>query len=204
MNVELKKSDCTWLRVLTVVTFCVIVRNMNAQTAAPSIVASGSSPLTAFTAERKALMLEHHALVIRGASLQDIQHWRGQQATRFQNLFGLAQQIAVSAVTRPMVSSRTAKVSANASPALEAFDAERLALENARSEIHNNLLQDLPQNPSPLDAQALLRQEDSDFQQQYAAELQRLSEETRAVSLERKAVIPERHLPLVNASSPLQ
>ena len=122
---------------------------VSAQTGTIPLQESGSSTaLQTYRQELASLLQERRTLVSEGATQQQLQAWRRQNAPQLQALQQLAAQLGSPPSLQPKPTTQQANIPANASSTLADFLTNRASLANARAQIYNQLLQTLPQNPS--------------------------------------------------------
>jgi hypothetical protein len=150
--------------------------------------ASGSSTtLQTFEKEQFALAQEHQALISQGATQQQLEAWRQQNAARFQAQQQLAQALALASALQPMRVNQQTSIPANASGALKDFLTARASLANASAQIYNQLLQDMPANPTQEQVGAMRQQANQAFQEQYAGALQLQAQQAQTITAQSEA-----------------
>ncbi len=143
-----------------------------------------SSTLQTYLQERRALIQQSHALVAQGATQEQLDAWRQQNAAQFQSLQQLARVIGLQSEMRYLPENLTAHIPANASPTFKAFLATRAILANAHAKIHNQLLQSLPDGATQEQVEAMQQQEGQTFEQQYAGDLQLQAQRAQTLAAE--------------------
>jgi len=180
---------------------------VSAQTVENSPQPSGSSStLQTYLQERQTLAQQWRALVAQGASQQQLQAWRQQNAAQFQAQRQLAQTLALASALQPMRVQAFVNIPPNASSTLTDFLTTQANLASARAQIHNQLLQQLPPSATQAQVNAMQQQVAQLMQQQYAGEFQLQAQ--RAQALAAAAPVPLRlvgpvHIP-PDASPQLQ
>jgi hypothetical protein len=144
-----------------------------AQTASVPVQTSGSSDtLQTFQQEWRALAHQWRALVSQGATRQQLKTWQLQNAPQFAAQQQLAQALSLPSALNPARVSQWVNIPASASPTLKDFLTARATLANARAQIHNQLFQSLPANPTQQQVSNMQQQEMQAFQQQEAGDIQ--------------------------------
>jgi hypothetical protein len=179
-----------------------------APTGEASPQASGSSTtLQTYQQEQLALGRERQTLVSQGATQQQLEAWRQQNAARFQAQQQLAQALALASALQPMPVAKGVNIPANASGTLKDFLTTEATLANARAQIHNQLLQALPSGASQ-EISAMQQQEGKIFRQQHAGDLQLQQQRAQSLATESAsqpipipgpAVIPSNATPQLKA-----
>jgi len=155
---------------------------VSGSTAAPA--PSALSTLQTYQQERQTLAQQQRTLISQGATRQQLQAWRQQNAAQFQALQQLAQSLSQASALQPMPVTRQANIPPNASATLADFLTTQASLENARAQIHNQLLQALPSGATQEQVSAMQQQERQIFQQQYAADLQLQAQQAQTLAAE--------------------
>jgi hypothetical protein len=135
-----------------------------------------STQTQAFEAERQTLAGQFSALLANGATLDQIQAWRQQNAAQFASQRQQAQAIAASQPAQPISYITDVDLPANASQTMDDFLTARANLFNLRAQIHNQQLQ---ATGSVDDAAG-----SATFTQQNAAALQAQAQRAQALALE--------------------
>ena len=144
-----------------------------AQTGDVSSLASGSSTtLQTFQQEQGELAQEWLTLVAQGATQQQLDAWRQQNAGRFQAQQQLAQTLATASALQPMPVAARVDIPANASSTLTDFLTTLATLATARGQIHNQLLQAMPAGATQEQVNAMQQQEMQIFRQLHTGDLQ--------------------------------
>jgi hypothetical protein len=156
---------------------------VSAQTGTIPLQESGSSTaLQTYRQELASLLQERRSLVSEGATQQQLQAWRRQNAPQLQALQQLAAQLGSPPSLQPKPTTQQANIPANASSTLADFLTNRASLANARAQIYNQLLQTLPQNPSQEQIGAMMQEQRQIFQQQHAGDLQLQAQRAQALA----------------------
>jgi hypothetical protein len=205
MSADWNKSSGYWIGLLAGL---VMGGTVFAQKASVAPQTSGSSTtLQTYQQELATLVQQRRALVAQGATQQQLQAWQQQNAPQFAALQQLAQNLAQESALQPLPLRQAVNIPANASSTLTDFLTARTSLANGRAQIHNQLLQTLPQNPSQEQISTMMQEETQLFQQQYATDLQpqlQRAQALAAVSASQPHRVPRRVLIPPNATSQLQ
>ena len=157
-----------------------------ATAAAPSAtgtsISDTSSTLTAYGQERQTLIQEWDTLVSQGATPQQIQAWRQQNAANFALQQQRAEALSAADYYQPMLFLPVPYIPANASATLHDFLTTRTAMANARAQIHNQLVQSLAPGATPQQVDQLQQQEQQAFLQQFASDIQLQSQRAQELA----------------------
>jgi hypothetical protein len=207
MNAEWKISGGCWVGLL--IGGLVVGGAAYAQTPTVSPVASGSfSALQTYRTETRTLAEQHQTLISEGATAQQIEAWRAQNAPQFEALQEMAQQLAVASVLKPRRMIRSVSIPPNASGTMTDSLTARATLANARAQLDNQQLQTLPPNPTQEQITSLMEQDRQIFQQQHSADLQLQAQradalaaasESRPMPIPKAPVIPQNATPQMQA-----
>jgi len=186
MKAICKRFGGSWIGLLAALiltlTFC---GTAFAQTATTAPQASGSTgALAAFCQEQQSLAQQWQALVSQGATEQQVDAWRQQNAAQIAQLRQSAQALALASALQPMPLISGANIPPNASSTLKAFLMVRASLANARAQIHNQLLQSMPAGATQAQVSAMQQQEEQLFQQQHSADLRLQSQRAQTLAAE--------------------
>jgi hypothetical protein len=170
---------------------------------------SGSSnTLQTYRTETRTLAEQHQTLISEGATAQQIEAWRAQNAPQFEALQEMAQQLAVASVLKPRRMIRSVNIPGNASGTMTDSLTTQANLANARAQLDNQQLQTLPPNPTQEQITSLMEQDRQIFRQQHSADLQLQAQradalaaasESRPMSVPRPPVIPQNATPQMQA-----
>jgi hypothetical protein len=166
-----------------------------AQVTGNPVEVSGSSTTTTTTApslqtylqEEHSLLQQRQALVSQGATPQQLQAWRQQNATQFAALQQMAQSLSLASESQPARIIQSVNIPTNASSNLQDFLTTQASLSNAHAQIYNQLLQTLPSNPTEPQLDSIRQQASQIFRQQYAANLQSQAQQAQALAAESPA-----------------
>jgi hypothetical protein len=118
-----------------------------AVTSSPAISSSGQAQVSQAPAAAQAdesgaaaLAKARRALVVAGATPQQLQAWYQQNSAQFTAQTQRAEAVATASVLQLRLTNRQLRVPANASPTLKDFLAAQSSLANARAQIHNQLV----------------------------------------------------------------
>jgi len=146
---------------------------MGQANSSPSEGASGQSApadqpaaLQTFRQEQSAIVQEVRALLVQGATPEQMKAWRAQNADRLAAQQQRAQDLAAASAAKPLSIVSEIAVPDNASPELTSFLATQADLYNRFAQLHNQ------QTPRPA----------SVFMQQNAAELQAYAQQAQTVA----------------------
>jgi hypothetical protein len=180
MKAVCQRSGLGWMGLLAAL---VMGGTVFAQTAAISPEVSGSSvTLATVLQERMALVQERQALIAQGATQQQLRAWREQNASQFEALLQMAEELGVASALQPRPIVQSVNIPPNVSGTLRGFLIARASLANARAQIYNQLLQSLPANASQDQINAMRAQVSQTFQQQHAADLQLQTQRAQALA----------------------
>jgi hypothetical protein len=144
-----------------------------AQNPAITTSTSGSTdPLTAFQQGQSALVQQWETLISQGATPDQINTWRQQDAAQFQAQQQLAESLGLTSSLRPIPLLSSTNAPAIASGTLADFASAQAMLANARARIRNRLLQAMSSGASRQQLFQMEQQTDQQFQQQHALDLQ--------------------------------
>jgi hypothetical protein len=181
---------------------------VSAQSATASPQTSGSATtLQTYRQEVAALTQERRELISQGATQQQLQAWRQQNAPQFQALQQLAAQLGSPPALQPRPIIQQVNIPANASSALADFLTAQANLANARAQIYNQLLQALPAGATQEQVNAIRQQATQTFRQQYAGDIQLQAQRAQALAAESAAqprAVPGPAIIPPNASPQLQ
>jgi hypothetical protein len=133
-----------------------------------------------------ALIQERQALLTKGATAEQLEAWRQQNAARIQIQQQKARWMAMASELQVRTTNLQPDIPENASPTLRDFLAAQAALVNADATIHNQLLQSLSSNPSEADIIQMMKQETEMFQQQHATEILLQQQRAKIIATEAK------------------
>ncbi len=157
----------------------------SSQLSTTPLASQNLATLQAYRKEQWALSNQEQALVAGGATPEQLETWHQQNAS----LFALQQRRAESMATASAVQLRTANgqpnIPADASPALRAFLATQATLVNARTQFHNQLVQQAAASGQSLTFAQLAQiehQENQLFQQQNSALINLKAQQARALA----------------------
>lgn len=158
------------------------------QQGAPSTPTQQVSPnqttLQAFQQGQQALTQSLQALLAQNPTPQQMQAWQQQNATSLANQQQLAQSLAADLALQPLDVVVMPQIPANAPQAVKDFITTQVALANARAQIHNQLLNALPVEPSDDQIRQMQQSEVQLFQQQQGANLQLQARQAKALANE--------------------
>lgn len=138
----------------------------------PAPLADREALRNAFLAKQMTLAQEEQSLEAGGANPEQLHAWREANATRFAAQVRRAQQIALQAALdpAPLMTSTAAAVPTESSPALAAALATRTKLTNGRAQIHNQLVQAMPADPTEGEIGQMQEREEQLVAQQFGAD----------------------------------
>jgi hypothetical protein len=172
---------------LVVLTYFLLLKTSFGQTAVgsqPAPVQPQSATLQTFLQEQQSLAQTEQALVAQGATEQQIQAWRTQNAGRLEAQQQRAQDMAAESAVESMPVGVQPNIPANASPPLKDFMTTQAALGNARAQIHNQLLRAMPGDVTEEQIGEMQQKEEQLFQQQYAEDLKVQAQRAQALAQE--------------------
>jgi hypothetical protein len=154
----------------------------------PTPIQPPSTTLQTFLQEQQSLAQTEQALVAHGATEQQIQAWRTQNAGRLEAQQQRAQDMAAESAVESMPVGVPPNIPANASPTLKDFMTTQAALGNARAQIHNQLLRAMPGDVTEEQIGEMQQKEEQLFQQQYAEDLKVQAQRAQTLAQESSAV----------------
>jgi len=128
--------------------------------------------LDTFLSSQQGLAQQMEALIAQGAAGQQIQAWQQENATALANQQQLALDMAAESELQPMPFVAQPNFQVNASQTLKDFLTTLATLANARAQVHNQLLDSLPEEVSQTQLSQMQQSEVQLFQQQHATDLQ--------------------------------
>ena len=140
-----------------------------------------SSQLQTFQVEQQALAGEVRNLIAQGATSDQIQAWRQQNASLVAAQQQAAVELGAEAAVEPKEMPPVPVIPVSASPTLVAFLTTQRALVQAQVQIHNQLLNALPDEVSLAQIGQMQQSEGQQLQQQHASDLQ--AQQRRAQTL---------------------
>jgi hypothetical protein len=154
-----------------------------------STVASDSSAiptqvLTSFQTEQQALANSFGQLLALNPTLGQMQAWQQQNAAALTAQQERAQYLASVSALEPQPVPGAANIPAGASQNLTDFLTTQAALAQARAQIHNQLLDALPENVSDAQLSQMQQSEEQLFQQQHATDLQLQQQRAQVIANE--------------------
>jgi hypothetical protein len=154
-----------------------------AQTATiPTQTSGSSSTLQTYQQKLGSLLQERGELISQGATQQQLQTWREQNGPQFAALQQFVQSLAQESALQPLPLRLVANIPPNASGTFADFLIAQATLANSRAQIHNQLLQSLPQNPTREQINTMMQEEWQQFQQQHGADFQLQMQRVQALA----------------------
>ena len=164
--------------------FSFMIASVHAQGQDGSSESQLQTLLSIYQAKQAGLLQERQALLASGATPEQWQAWRQQNAQRFAAQQRRARTMALLSAIRPRPQPGTALIPAEASPTRAATLTTQATLANARAQIHNQLVQALPANATADQISQLFQQERQWVEQQHGAELDLLPQLAQALANE--------------------
>ena len=124
------------------------------------------------------------ALAKSGAAPSQLQAWREKNAARLAAQQQRAQDLAATAALQPQPVVDQPNIPPGASPTLKDFLTTQAVLAKARAQIHNQLLDSLPEEVSDAQLDQMQQSEATLFRQQHAADLQLQQQRAQALAEE--------------------
>ena len=160
----------------------VLLAVTSAQAQSGDTLSQRQATLDTYQAKQAALTQERQALIASGATRDQLQAWRQQNASRFSSQQRRAQRLATLSALDPLPVVTPATIPVGASRRLAELLTTGMSLASAHAQLHNQWLQSLSADP-PAEQIAQMQQQIAQlFQQQHPAELALRSQQAQALA----------------------